>query len=404
MPAGSFSHVRILLVDDEPFIRSMTARMLGALGCTQFVEASNGREAIDILIRSDSPIDLILCDLAMPDMDGIEFVRHLADLKNSPQLSFLSGSASSLLRAAEGLARAYRLTLLGALPKPTSIDALRSVLEQLSQEVSPRTHGPRIVIEEDDLRRGIEADEVCFHYQPKLRLNGARLDGVEALARWNHPVHGLLMPGSFIELAESTSLITPMTEKLVELAFRDLSEWRIGGLVTTVAVNLSPSMLNEVAMPDRFERMAASFSLPPESIVFEITETGVAQRETIYLEIVARLHMKGFRLSIDDFGTGQSSLQKLEALPFHELKVDRQFVHLAHQSPAKRAILSASLGLARSLGLKTVAEGVELQEDWNLLQTLGCDVAQGFLVSRAIPPSSLPEWALVSRVREEERS
>jgi EAL domain-containing protein (putative c-di-GMP-specific phosphodiesterase class I) len=151
-----------------------------------------------------------------------------------------------------------------------------------------------------------------------------------------------------------------------------------------MGINLSPSMLSDVALPDRFARMAADLSLPPEAIVFEITETGVAQEERIYLEIVTRLHLKGFSLSIDDFGTGHSSLQKLEALPFTELKVDRQFVHGAHRNVAKRAILEASLGLARSLGMKTVAEGVELKEDWDLLKQLDCDVVQGFFVSKPL--------------------
>ena len=153
-----------------------------------------------------------------------------------------------------------------------------------------------------------------------------------------------------------------------------------------MGINLSPSMLSDVALPDRFSRMAADFSLPPEAIVFEITETGVAEEERIYLEIVTRLHMKGFKLSIDDFGTGNSSLQKLEALPFTELKVDRQFVHGAHKNEAKRAILTASLGLARSLGIKTVAEGAEFKEDIDLLRKLNCDVVQGFYFSKPLAP------------------
>src|SRR6185369_9464305 len=145
------------------------------------------------------------------------------------------------------------------------------------------------------------------------------------------------------------------------------------------------SMLSDVTLPDRFAASAARYGVSPESIVFEITETGVAREELIYLEIVTRLRMKGFRLSVDDFGTGQSSLQRLEALPFGELKVDRQFVHGAAKNPAKAAILEASIGLARTLGQKSVAEGVEQLEDWHLLQRLGCDVAQGYFIAKPMP-------------------
>jgi EAL domain-containing protein (putative c-di-GMP-specific phosphodiesterase class I) len=152
-------------------------------------------------------------------------------------------------------------------------------------------------------------------------------------------------------------------------------------------------MLSDLSLPDRFTRLASVLGLKPENIVFEITETGVAKDEAIYLEIVTRLHLKGFVLSIDDFGTGQSSLQKLEALPFAELKVDRQFVHGAYKNSAKQAILKASLGLAKALGMKTVAEGVEHREDWDLLKTLKCDVVQGFIVARPMPPADVPSWA-----------
>jgi len=152
-------------------------------------------------------------------------------------------------------------------------------------------------------------------------------------------------------------------------------------------------MLSDVALPNRFADLAASFAVSPEKIIFEITETGVAREELIYLEIVTRLRMKGFSLSVDDFGTGMSSLQRLEALPFGELKVDRQFVDGAHRNPAKLAILQASIGLAKTLGQKSVAEGVERKEDWEILKQCGCDLAQGYFIAKPMPDSDLPGWA-----------
>jgi EAL domain-containing protein (putative c-di-GMP-specific phosphodiesterase class I)/AmiR/NasT family two-component response regulator len=378
------SDYRVLLVDDEPFIRAMTARVLAELGCTTFIEAANGREALALLDAPDAHIDLILCDLSMPDMDGVEIVRHLAGRKETPALAFLSGADSGVLRAAEALARAYRLNMLGCVAKPASKEALRSVLNDVSAEAAPKARREKPAVDADDLARGITAGEITLHYQPKVGIGTGRVDSVEALVRWNHERHGLLSPDIFVPLAESSGHIGAMTETVVDIAFRQLAAWRERGFTAHMGVNLSPSMLSDVSLPDRFARMAADLSLPPEAIVFEITETGVAQEERIYLEIVTRLHLKGFALSIDDFGTGHSSLQKLEALPFTELKVDRQFVHGAHRHPAKRAILEASLGLARSLGMKTVAEGVEHKEDWDLLKQLNCDVVQGFYVSKPL--------------------
>lgn len=377
---------RVLLVDDEPFIRTLTARLLREIGCTDFIEAGNGREALAALEAPDANIDLILCDLSMPDMDGVEIVRHLASRNERAALAFLSGADSSVLRAAESLARAYRLNMLGCVPKPATPAALRAVLKHISAEAIPRARQENPPVTADDLARGIKAGEMALAYQPKVSIATGAIDSVEALVRWKHPTYGLLSPDVFVPLSETSGLVGPMTGAIVELALRQHVDWRAKGFTAHMGINLSPSMLSDVALPDRFSRMAADFSLPPEAIVFEITETGVAEEERIYLEIVTRLHMKGFKLSIDDFGTGNSSLQKLEALPFTELKVDRQFVHGAHKNEAKRAILTASLGLARSLGIKTVAEGAEFKEDIDLLRKLNCDVVQGFYFSKPLAP------------------
>jgi EAL domain-containing protein (putative c-di-GMP-specific phosphodiesterase class I)/CheY-like chemotaxis protein len=387
-----YSQYRILLVDDEPFIRGLTGLLLKQLGCTQFVECGNGREGLAELDRPGSNVDLILCDLAMPDMDGVEAVRHLAARKDCPPIAFLSGAESGLLRATEALGRAYGLKVLGALSKPVSQNALLEVLNQITASSPPKSRRATVEIDEDDLQRGIEADEMIFHYQPKVSISTGKMESVEALVRWRHPVHGLLFPDAFISLAESGRLIQPLTEKLVGLGFGQLARWQSEGLDTQLAINLSPSTLSDVSLPNRFAELAKQFSVSPAKIIFEITETGVAREELIYLEIVTRLRMKGFALSVDDFGTGMSSLQRLEALPFGELKIDRQFVDGAHRSSAKLAILQASIGLAKTLGQKSVAEGVEQKEDWDILSQCGCDLAQGYFVSKPMPEQALPAW------------
>jgi EAL domain-containing protein (putative c-di-GMP-specific phosphodiesterase class I)/CheY-like chemotaxis protein len=388
-----YSQYKILLVDDEPFIRSLTTLLLKQLGVTQMLECGNGREGLAEIDRPGSNIDLILCDLAMPDMDGVEVVRHLAARKECPPLAFLSGAESGLLRAAEALGRAYGLKVLGALSKPVSQKALIEVLDQITVAAPPRSRRAVVKIAEADLERGIEADEMIFHYQPKISVDTGRMESVEALVRWRHPEHGLLFPDAFIALAEAGHLIHPLTQRLVEVGFRQLARWQNEGFSTKLGINLSPSMLSDVTLPNRFAELVASYSVSPEKIIFEITETGVAREELIYLEIVTRLRMKGFSLSVDDFGTGMSSLQRLEGLPFGELKIDRQFVDGAHKNPAKLAILQASIGLAKTLGQKSVAEGVERKEDWEILAQCGCDLAQGYYIAKPMPESDLPDWA-----------
>jgi EAL domain-containing protein (putative c-di-GMP-specific phosphodiesterase class I)/CheY-like chemotaxis protein len=395
----SFQGLRVLVVDDEEFVRDVTSRVLIGLGCPVPIMAQNGAEALQALQTHGAEIHLIISDLLMPDMDGVELVRHLEGRKDAPPILFMSGAQSALRRAAESLGRAYGLRVLGALPKPVTKSALADVLQSFAsdQEVQTSKKAP-LNIGMEDLERGLRDSEFCYHYQPKIRLNDHGLDSVEALARWQHPTHGLLPPGVFIGMAEASPLIGPMTEQLVEGGMRQLAQWRENRIEVSMAMNLSPSMLSDVSMPDRFAKAAAALALSPELITFEITETGVAQREAIYLEIITRLQMKGFRLSIDDFGTGQSSLQKLEALPFTELKIDRQFVHGIHKNEAKRAIFDASLSLAQRFNLKTVAEGAELQQDMDIVQESGCDVVQGFIISRPLSPEAFEAWVAKQKI------
>ena len=390
--AGKTLEYQILVVDDEEFIRKLTVRLLSTLGTFTVLEAVNGKDALQKIDEQGSSIDLVLCDLMMPDMDGIEFVRHLSERNRPPPIAFLSGAETSVLRAADSLARARRLSVLGALPKPVKQDDLTNVLGRLAEDFAPRAVRQHPDISHDELKRAIDKDELFFHYQPKVAIKERALSSVEALVRWNHPEHGLVFPDAFIGLAESGPLITPMTEKLIEIGFRQLAAWKDEGLSTRVGVNLSPSMLSDVSLPERLTALAKEHALEPESIILEITETGMPDDEAVYMEIVTRLHMMGFAISIDDFGTGQSSLQKLDALPFNELKVDRAFVDGASKIPTKRAILEAALSLAKSLNLKTVGEGVEEKEDWDLLEALGCDVIQGYFVARPMAAEAIPKW------------
>jgi EAL domain-containing protein (putative c-di-GMP-specific phosphodiesterase class I)/CheY-like chemotaxis protein len=389
---SELSKVRILVVDDEAFVRDVTVRALKSLGVADVLQACDGKQALSMLDAAAAAIDLIICDLLMPDMDGVELVRHLADRRPSPAILFASGVHSAVRRAAESLARAYGLKVVGSFAKPIAKAQLEGALKSWSASRDPRIAGPRIEIERDELNRAIANGELLYHYQPKMKTREKRLDSVEALARWQHPKHGLLGPGAFLPVAEAGDLIAILTEVLVASGFRQAAAWQKKGLRIPIAVNLSPAILSDVSMPDRFAEAAAQCGVDPESIILEITETGVALQETVYLEIITRLQMKGFRLSIDDFGTGQSSLQRLEALPFTELKIDRQFVHGIHESEPKLAIFEACIALARRFDLKVVAEGVEAATDLKVIEATGCDVVQGFIFSKALAAHDLEAW------------
>jgi EAL domain-containing protein (putative c-di-GMP-specific phosphodiesterase class I) len=207
--------------------------------------------------------------------------------------------------------------------------------------------------------------------------------------RWQHPTHGLLFPDSFIAMAEAGPLIGPLTEALVEIGLTQMQTWQAAGYTPQLGIKLSPSMLSDVTLPDRFAAMAARLGVPTEAIVFEITETGVAREELIYLEIVTRLRMKGFRLSVDDFGTGFSSLASLKRLPIDALKIDQSFVRDATSDPDDAALVMAIITLAHNLRLTVIAEGVETEDQLRFLQLLRCDEIQGYFFSKPLPADTL---------------
>ncbi len=244
-----------------------------------------------------------------------------------------------------------------------------------------------------ELRRAIDQGELVLHYQPKVELGTGEMRCVEALVRWQHPERGLLGPGEFIPMAEHTALIKPLTLYVLERALTDCRRWEDEGITVSVAVNLSAHHLADPGLPADVARILATTGLDPSRLELEITESALMADPARALTILEQLSEMGVALSIDDFGVGYSSLNYLKKLPVGVLKIDRSFVMNMETSPDDAMIVRSTIDLARNLGLRTVAEGVESLRVMNALQALGCDAAQGFHVSRAISADALVEWS-----------
>ena len=253
-------------------------------------------------------------------------------------------------------------------------------------------HNPRRLGLIGQLRRALAAGELVVHYQPKADVRSGRILGVEALVRWQHPEHGLLGPGEFVPLAETTGLIRPLTAHVLDAALRQCRAWRDAGRALSVAVNLSTRCLLDLTLPDQITALLEDTAVAPERLVLEITESSIMTDPTRALEILNRLHALGVQLAIDDFGTGYSSMAYLKSLPVDELKVDRSFVkHLRHNK-SDAVIVRSTVDLGHNLGLRVVAEGVEDQATWQELATLGCDSVQGYYLARPMPAAELAAW------------
>jgi diguanylate cyclase (GGDEF)-like protein len=238
-----------------------------------------------------------------------------------------------------------------------------------------------------DLGRGIERDELSLVYQPKVDLASGRVRSLEALARWTHPTLGPVSPGEFVPIAEQTGGARRLTSWALSAAIRQMAAWRREGIDVDVAVNLSAPDLLDSQLGDEILETLREHGVEPTRLILEITEGAVIRDPALAVRNMQLLRIAGVRFSLDDFGTGYSSLSQLSRLPLDELKIDRSFITRAHERRDDVTIIKSTIELAHNMGLKVVAEGVETQEAWNLLRRLGCDLVQGYLVSRPLTAS-----------------
>jgi diguanylate cyclase (GGDEF)-like protein len=258
-------------------------------------------------------------------------------------------------------------------------------------------HSPMRLAMVSELRRAIEHNELSLYFQPKVSLESGKVTCVEALVRWQHPTHGLLGPDLFVPIAEQTGLIRPLSRWVVDAALRQCNRWRQEGLDLAVAVNLSMRNLHDPEIADMIRQLLTRWGVPPACLTIEITESSLMADAVRAMDVLSRLRTMGVGVSIDDFGTGYSSLAYLKRLPVHELKIDKSFVAHMASDDNDAAIVRSTIGLAHDLGLRVVAEGVEDQATWDLLSALGCDVTQGYFISRPVPALVLGEWLGTAR-------
>ncbi len=386
------STIRILVVDDDPFMLKLLGRMLEDLGFTQVTTCDSGRAALDCIVSPNGAPDPILLDLIMPQMDGIEFVRKLVERNYTGSLLLVSGEDERVLQTAEKLLHAHGITVLGSLHKPVTSEGFPALPEKWLPPSRAGSQTAKKIYSADEVRAAINNGQLVNYYQPKVAVATGEVVGVEALVRWRHPVHGMVFPDQFIGVAEAHGLIDDLTRVVLTSALAQAKAWQQAGLVLVVAVNVSMDNLTSLDFPDIVAALAAKAGVPPQGITLEVTESRLMKDLRAPLEILTRLRLKRFHLSIDDFGTGHSSLAQLRDIPFDELKIDRGFVHRAWTDETLRAIYDASLGLAKQLGMEIVAEGVEDREDWDFLQRTGCRLAQGYFIARPMPAADFPGW------------
>lgn len=392
----TYRNLRILVVDDDLFALDVAVQVLEGLGVGRVTCASSGEDVISLLSENDKKqgFHAIFCDLRMPKMDGMQLFRCISEQGFKGAIAIVSGVDSNVLKTAENLASAHNLNVVGSIPKPIVRGEVEQLLERIVQEQSfQKADYDTANYDRSDVLVGLNSDEFYPVYQPKIDISTGDLHGVEVLARWDSKVYGAVSPVQFIPVMEKNGLIDELFRKMVTCAFSDAKQWKDQhGFQVGLALNVSMENLLDLSLPEYVVDCAAFYGIDPDALILEVTESRLVEDITAAMEILARLRLHQVKLSIDDFGTGYSSMQQLKQLPFTELKIDRSFVTNVNADDAAKAILKSSIDLAKRLGLKIVAEGVESKEDFDLIKSLGCDYAQGFLLSKPLRNCDFVEW------------
>jgi len=384
---------KIYIVDDDIQIAELLTATVESIGLNSQYFTS-ARQFIQLSVDET---DIILLDLNMPDIDGIEVLRTLGKNECLAQLVLISGHDKGVLHSAEQLAQAHSLKVAASFTKPVQIDELQKLILKISQDTSSLdsvSGAIKTLPTVDELRRAISEKQLVLHYQPQVDVKTGELRGVEALVRWQHPERGLVFPDQFISLAEKNDLIGDLTANVIAMSIEQSREWQDRGLTTKISVNISSENITSLSLPEQLTDMLSHNQLDPTRLCLEVTESALMGELVTSLDILTRLRMKGFGLSIDDFGTGYSSLSQLHKIPFTELKIDQSFIMSMTQDDESRAIVKTCILLGHELNMELVAEGVETQEILDTLKGFGCDIAQGYHIARPMPAEALLEWVM----------
>jgi EAL domain-containing protein (putative c-di-GMP-specific phosphodiesterase class I)/FixJ family two-component response regulator len=387
-----------ILVDDDQFILKMVTKQLNMAGVSNIQTFDDPTAALAKIKQDPYAIGLVITDLQMPQLDGVEFIRQLGNIGFLGSVILISGEDKRVLQSARQLASGYKLQILGYLEKPIQPEALIGLLDGKAATEESRSvalFGRQKDYTAQELKKAIDDYQLVNYYQPKVELKTGQIVGFETLLRWNHPTDGLIAPAKFIELAEHSNLMEDLTRQMMAGPRGALSEarhWHDLGYKVRIAVNISPTSLANNKFPQFVVEQLERARLAPEYLIVEVTESKLAADRLASVAALARLRLQKIDLSIDDFGTGYSSLAQLRDIPFNELKIDIGFVQGASKSKSKATILRACITMAKELGITTVAEGVETREDWDFLASLGCIYGQGYFIAKPMPANEVPAW------------
>lgn len=382
---------KVLVIDDEEEICELIVAVAESAG----FDATSASLPRDIEDAIGGRFDLVVLDLSLGDIDGIEIMSKLGATHRGMPVILVSGADQSLLDTAGRIAEMHKLRVIGTFAKPFSLDVLKTAMMEWSHVIDQGMDptGPKVIINADLL---LDPDLLHLAYQPKVSTQTGEALGVEALVRWRHKDHGDVSPAILVALVEQEARTSELLDLVMMMAARDRQRYRALASLADISINISVLDLNDEELPRRAQRVLLE-AAPSERWTFEVTETAPITDVAPALAILTRLRIAGFRLSVDDFGTGTSNYERLLVAPFTELKIDRAMVsRLDIAAVEPDPMVRSGIDVGHSLNMQVVAEGVETADQFRMVRDLGCDVAQGYLISPPVVPvqidAALDEW------------
>jgi EAL domain-containing protein (putative c-di-GMP-specific phosphodiesterase class I)/ActR/RegA family two-component response regulator len=390
LPAAAIAKARLLVIDDDPAQQAIIGEVAEQSDYIATM-ASSFEDAERRLHQTR--FDCIALDLSLGKHDGVEVLRLLADLNHDTSIMVITGCEERIRNATVRLGKALGLSVSQPLSKPLDAGELRRWLtQQKVARPAERATAPTFDIDRAQMLAAIDRKEFYPEFQPKIELATGRIVGCEALMRWNSADHGAVSPDVFIPLAEAWQLMPRLTADLLKSSLSACRRLGKHQADFSVAVNVSTSLLTNLALPEEVDEALALAELPARALTLEVTESVAMADVDRAADILVRLRIKGVGVSIDDFGTGYSSMSALARMPFSELKIDQTFVRQGDHDPDMWKIVSASIALAHEFQMKAVAEGIENQRMWKRLKEAGCEIGQGFVFSPSLSAKDLDGW------------
>ncbi len=383
--------VRFLVVEDHDVQRRLLAQILMNLGASRIQDAEDGHAALRVMREAERPIDIMITDVSMPGMDGMELIRRVGEAGSGVSVVLTSALEPRLLVSVANMAEAYNVNLLGMMKKPPSAVKLAPLIERYFADKST----PGLASDEDTITALAEAfvrDEFEPHYEPTVSLSTLEVKGVQAVPVWRHPTKGPLHAAAFLPALKACGLSDDLVWTMLRKCASQSAAWKDRGLNLKVAVSMGFSSLADLELPGRVEKIVRAEGAEPGNLVLGVPELAVHGAPARALENLVRLRVLGFELAIDEFGSGQMEADQVGRIAFNALKISRGFVQTKRKSEPLWTRLALALDTAEKLKLVAVADGIATPDDWNLLQEMYCPLGQGPLISKPLAGAAVEDW------------